>query len=137
LNHNERVYVYNRTREALIATEVSVANTYWTRLVGLLGKTRNWARGGRGLWIVPSRGVHTIGMVFPIDLIFIDRQKQVVHVEEYVRPFSISRVCLKAESVLELPTHTVFSTGTQVGDLLEISRVPSPNNEHSPLRAAS
>jgi len=40
-----------------------VANTHWQRLIGLLGKTRNWARPGRGLWIRPSHGVHTIGIV--------------------------------------------------------------------------
>ena len=38
---NGRMYVYNENRESLIATEVTVANTYWARLVGLLGKTRN------------------------------------------------------------------------------------------------
>lgn len=131
MNHNAKVYVYNLSRESLIATEVSVANTYWTRLVGLLGKTPKWTQGGRGLWIVPSRGVHTIGMMFPIDLIFLDRQKHVVHVEEHVRPFSISRVCLKAASVLELPPHTIFRTGTQVGDLLEVSPIPLSHREHA------
>ena len=52
-----------------------------------------------------------------------DRDKRVVHIEEYVRPFRISRVCLKAQSVLELPPHTAFRTGTRVGDQVEIGRV--------------
>lgn len=128
MNSNNRMYVYNENRESLIATEVTVADTYWTRLVGLLGKTRKWARPGRGVWIVPSHGVHTIGMLFPIDLIYLDRSKRVIHVEEYVRPFSISRVCLRAESVLELPPHTVFRTGTRVGDRLEISHLHPENH---------
>ena len=136
---NDRMYAYNESRESLIATEVTVADTYWTRLVGLLGKTRNWARPGRGLWILPSRGVHTIGMLFPIDLIYLDRTKRVIHVEEYVRPFSISKVCLKAESVLELPPHTIFRTGTRIGDRLEISRLHpsgSTDNGHERVTAA-
>ena len=74
-----------------------------------------------GLWIVPSRGVHTIGMLFPIDLIFIGKDKQVVYVEEYVRPFRISKVSLKATSVLELPPHTIYRSGTKIGDQLEIA----------------
>jgi uncharacterized membrane protein (UPF0127 family) len=86
------VYVYNRTREAFVATEAVVADSYVRRLVGLLGKTKRWAKVGTGLWIVPSRGVHTIGMMFPIDLVFLSKEKGVVHVEEYVRPFRISRV---------------------------------------------
>src|SRR6266849_5346396 len=118
---NHLLYVYNKTRETFVATEAMLADSYLRRLVGLLGKTRRWAQLGRGLWIVPSRGVHTIGMLFPIDLIFLSKEKEVVHVEEHVRPFRISRVSLKASSVLELPPHTIYRSGTQVGDKFEIA----------------
>jgi uncharacterized protein len=119
--HSSSLYVYNKTRETFVATEALLADGYFTRLVGLLGKTRRWAQLGRGLWIVPSRGVHTIGMLFPIDLIFLSKNKEVVHVEEYVRPFRISKVSLKATSVLELPPHTIYRSGTKIGDQLEIA----------------
>jgi hypothetical protein len=121
--NNNRYFVYNATRETFVATEAKLADGYFSRLVGLLGKTRRWARPGHGLWILPSHGVHTIGMMFAIDLVFLDRERRVVHTEEYVRPFRISRVTLKAQSVLELPPYTVFRSGTQVGDRLEIGRV--------------
>jgi uncharacterized membrane protein (UPF0127 family) len=65
-------------------------------------------------------------MMFPIDLVFLSRDKEVVHVEEYVRPFRISRVSLKAASVLELPPHTIYRTGTKVGDQMEISPLVAP-----------
>jgi len=117
------LYVYNKTRETFVATEAVVADSYIRRLVGLLGKTKRWAQLGRGLWIVPSRGIHTIGMMFPIDLIFLSKEKQVVHVEEHLRPFRISKVSLRATSVLELPPHTIYRSGTQVGDSLEIAPV--------------
>jgi len=119
--HSSSLYVYNKTRETFVATEALLADSYLTRLVGLLGKTRRWAQLGRGLWIVPSRGVHTIGMLFPIDLIFLGKDKEVVYVEEYVRPFRISKVSLKATSVLELPPHTIYRSGTKIGDQLEIA----------------
>ncbi len=122
-DHNGLVYVYNKTRETFVATEAAVADSYLTRLVGLLGKTSRWAQLGKGLWIIPSRGVHTIGMLFPIDLIFLSKQKEVVHIEEHVRPFRISKVSLKAMSVLELPPHTIYRSRTQVGDELEIARM--------------
>jgi len=120
-DQNRAVYVYNKTRETFVATEAIVADSYVRRLVGLLGKTKRWTRLGTGLWIVPSSGVHTIGMLFPIDLIFLSRDKEVIHLEEYVRPFRISKVSLKANSVLELPPHTIYHSGTQVGDRFEIS----------------
>ena len=119
--HSSSLYVYNKTRETFVATEALLADSYLRRLVGLLGKTRRWAQLGRGLWIVPSRGVHTIGMLFPIDLIFLGKDKEVVYVEEYVRPFRISMVSLKATSVLELPPHTIYRSGTKIGDQLEIA----------------
>jgi uncharacterized protein len=115
------VCVYNKTRETFVATEAAVADNYLRRLVGLLGKTSRWAKLGRGLWIIPSRGVHSIGMLFPIDLVFLNKEKRVVHVEEHFRPFRVSRVSLKATSVLELPTHTIYRSNTRVGDTLEIS----------------
>jgi uncharacterized membrane protein (UPF0127 family) len=117
------LYVYNKTRETFVATETMLADSYLRRLVGLLGKTKRWAQLGRGLWIIPSSGVHTIGMLFPIDLIFLSKEKEVVHVEEHVRPFRISKVSLKAESVLELPPHTIYRSGTQIGDRFEIAPV--------------
>jgi uncharacterized membrane protein (UPF0127 family) len=117
------LYVYNKTRETFVATETILADSYLRRLIGLLGKTNRWAQVGRGLWIVPSSGVHTIGMLFPIDLIFLSKEKEVVHVEEYVRPFRISKVSLKAQSVLELPAHTIYRSGTRVGDRFEIATV--------------
>src|SRR5271169_1852221 len=127
LDQKHAVYVYNKTRETFVATEAVVADNYVRRLVGLLGKTQRWARLGTGLWIVPSCGVHTIGMLFPIDLIFLNKSKEVVHLEEYVRPFRISRVSLKASSVLELPPHTIYRSGTQIGDCLEISSLNAPS----------
>ena len=130
-NNDERMCVLNRTRERFVATNVDVADSYFRRLVGLLGKTRKWARAGRGLWIIPSHGIHTIGMLFPIDLIFLDREKNVVHLEEHVRPFRISRVSLKSYSVLELPAHTVFRTGTRIGDQLEFLSATNGNGASS------
>ena len=121
--NSNRYFIYNKTRETFVATEAKLADGYFSRLVGLLGKTRCWARPGHGLWILPSHGVHTIGMMFAIDLVFLDRDCRVVHVQEYVRPFRISRVAFKAQSVLELPPYTVFRSGTQVGDRLEIGQV--------------
>ncbi len=133
LNH---VCIYNKTRETFVATEAAVADGYLSRLIGLLGKTKRWAKLGRGLWIVPSRGVHTIGMLFPIDLIYLDKGKQVVYTDEYVKPFRVARVCLKATSVLEVPPYTIYKSGTRVGDQLEISRITG-NHQPSPTAYAN
>ena len=123
------MYVYNKTRETFVATEAKVADGYFSRLIGLLGKTKRWAHFGAGLWIVPSRGVHTFGMLFSIDVVFLNKEKEVVHVEEHLRPCRISKVSFKAASVLELPPHTIYRTGTQIGDRLEISSAQAAKPE--------
>jgi hypothetical protein len=73
-----------------------------------------------GLWLIPSRGVHTIGMLFPIDLVYLDETNRVIHLVENLGPFRISPIRIKCASILELQTRTIHSSNTQVGDELLI-----------------
>ena len=113
------VFVYNKTKETFLAYRVKVADSILSRLVGLLGK-RSLALDS-GLWIVPSSGVHTLGMLFTIDVVFLDKNLKVVGLRELLRPFSITGLNLQAESVLELPGHTIFKSRTEIGDELVVS----------------
>lgn len=117
-------YAFNRTRQAQVATRLEVAATHWSRFRGLMGREASAFRSGDGLWIVPSRGVHTFAMNFPIDVIYLDTASFVVHVDENLKPWRVGRVHLRAHSVLELPVNTVQATGTTIGDEIEI--VPTP-----------
>ena len=114
-------YAFNRTRNAYLATHLSVAGTHWSRLRGLMGKDAASFAAGDGLWIVPSRGVHTLAMRFPIDVLYLDTHKFVVHVEQNLKPWRVARVSMRAASVLELPSNTLQSSGTTVGDQIEIA----------------
>jgi uncharacterized protein len=116
-----RAYAFNSTRQAYLAERLALANTHYSRLVGLIGRTSNDFSAGMGLWIKPCRGVHTLGMRFPIDVIYLDRQNTVVHMEQNLRPWRVARVCMKAASVLELPSATVSETKTSVGDEIKIA----------------
>src|SRR5437899_12224526 len=112
------VFVYNKTKETFLAYRVKVADSILSRLVGLLGK-RSLALDS-GLWIVPSSGVHTLGMLFTIDVVFLDKNLKVVGLRELLRPFSITRPNFRARSVLELPAHTIVKSHTEIGDELLI-----------------
>lgn len=114
----DMVRVYNTTRNSCLGEQVGMADSSLRRLVGLLGK-RSLAP-GRGLFIVPSQAIHTVGMVFPIDVIFVDKKYNVVGVREAVRPFRITRIFWKALGVLELPVGTISGSRTQVGDQLKV-----------------
>jgi uncharacterized protein len=112
---------YNRTREVQLATDLAVADTHWTRLRGLLGRGPDDFRNGSGLWIVPCHGVHTLGMGFPIDVVYLDRDLKVIHVETDLQPWRFAPVRRMATSVLELPSRTTAATKTEIGDKIEIT----------------
>jgi hypothetical protein len=120
------VYVFNKSKETFLAYRVKIADSILSRLVGLLG--RRSLEPDSGLWIFPSRGIHTMGMVFDIDVVFLDKVLRVVEVREVVHPFSITGLYLNAESALELPAHTIFKSRTEIGDELVISRFDSPQS---------
>jgi uncharacterized membrane protein (UPF0127 family) len=112
---------FNQTRQAYLATALAVADTHWTRLRGLLGLRSSDFRNGSGLWIVPCHGVHTLGMGFPIDVVYLDRVMTVIHIQHDLQPWRFAPVRTQAASVLELPCRTAAETRTAVGDRIEIT----------------
>lgn len=113
-------YAWNRMRRAFLATKLEVAQTHWSRLKGLMLRPATDFQPGQGLWIRPSRGVHTLAMRFPIDVVYLDKEKRVVYLEQNLKPWRLAPVRLQAASVLELPAHTLGPSGTMLGDELEI-----------------
>jgi uncharacterized protein len=111
---------FNRTRLSYLAKELEVADTHWTRFRGLMARETQTFPQGRGLWIVPCHGVHTMAMRFAIDVLYLDQENVVVHLEQNLLPWRFAPVRAKARSVLELPTSTVQATGTELGDRVEI-----------------
>ena len=116
----ERIQISNFTRKTVVATRVEVASTSATRRRGLLG--RAGLDPGEGLWIVPCESVHTIGMRFPIDVIYLDRQKVVKKVRRNLRPGRMS-ACFSAYSTIELAAGSAPESLITKGDTLEFSPV--------------
>lgn len=115
---NVRWKISNRTRGTILAEKVETADRGATRRKGLLGRDR--LPPGEGLWIVPCESVHTLFMRFPIDLVYLDRNKRVRKVRSGVRPWRLS-ACLSAHSIIELASGAVHASKTQSGDTLEFS----------------
>ena len=114
-------YAFNRTRHTYLATRLAIAGTHWSRFRGLMCAKDSKFRAGDGLWIVPCRGVHTFAMNFPIDVVYLDSNKFVVHVEENLKPWRLGRIEMRAASVIELPGETLRASGTAIGDEIEIA----------------
>lgn len=103
----------------VLAQDLDLADTFFSRLKGLLG--RRELAPGAGLWIKPCGSVHTFGMRFSIDVAFLDRDMRVVAVAKTLRPNRVSPFYSKAFSVLELPAGTLDAAVTAVGDRIEIT----------------
>ena len=122
-----RYCVFNKARESFLSLSVTVADTHFARLRGLAGRIR--LKNDEGIWVVPSQGVHTIGVLFSVDLIYLDENCRVIHMVESMGSFRIGPIRSSSRSVLELPTRTIYSSQTQVGDELLICS-PEELEEH-------
>src|SRR5437773_4838911 len=119
--HKKTLRAVNRTRGTVVGECIRVAESGMTRIVGLLGERD--LQPGDGLLIVPSQGVHTLGMQFPIDIAVLDDDWRVIAIRRDIRPFRMTRMFWKAAAVLELPSGMLESTSTLVGDAIEFDRV--------------
>ena len=113
-----RVAIVNLTRGTILADAAEHARGPVRRGIGLLGRAALPA--GEGLIFTPCTGLHTIGMRFPLDLVYLrceeptGRGAVVVRLRANLRPCRIALA--RADLVLELPAGTINSTGTAVGD---------------------
>lgn len=119
--NNRTVRAVNTTRGTELGAKIRVADTGLSRIVGLLGE--RGLPNGEGLLIVPSQGVHTLGMLFPIDVLVLDDDWNVLAVRKNMRGFRMTKIFWKAAAVLELPSGMADATATSVGDTLSFDRV--------------
>ena len=121
-------YAFNQTLTTYLATELVIASTHWSRFRGLMATDSSRFSRGQGLWINPSHGIHTFAMRFPIDAIYLDRNRIVIHIEEELKPWRMAAVRVQASSVLELPTGTIRESLTALGDQVDISFEERPTH---------
>lgn len=87
-------------------------------MVGLL--TRKRLDPDEGLWLVPCVMIHTVGMRFPIDAVFLDRSLRVVGVTEHLAPHRLGRPFAGTFSVLEIAAGRARELEIEVGDRLDL-----------------
>ncbi|MBA54655.1 MAG: hypothetical protein CMK89_09385 [Pseudomonadales bacterium] len=95
---------------------VRVANTFWSRLIGLL--SRKGIEANEGLLIIPCSSIHTFFMRFTIDLVFLDRENRVLGTCSNVKPNRVRFAPRRTHSVLEIAEGNVKKTGIHLDDFL-------------------
>lgn len=100
----------------VLAQTVLVADTFFTRLKGLLGTSR--LPEGQALLIRPCSSVHTFGMRYDIDVLFISHEGQILKIMSKMPPGKIAW-CKESAYVIEMPGGTASAKVVRVGDYLK------------------
>ena len=108
------VRVRNLSRDADLADRATVADNFWGRFRGLLG--RAGLEPGEGLVIVPCNSVHMLGMRFPLDILHLDKSGTVLKALSDLKPGRFGPLVWRSHVAVELPAGTIAATGTVPGD---------------------
>ncbi|MHB1531894.1 DUF192 domain-containing protein [Acidithiobacillus sp.] len=97
-----------------------LAAGFWDRLQGLLGKSALHEE--QGLLLMPCASVHTWGMRFSLDIVFLDREQAVLACHEGVKPYGL-KSCRGAWATLEVAAGSIARLGIVEGQRLEWSSI--------------
>ena len=113
------VRIFNQTRNQILSERCAVADTLWTRVRGLLGRTG--LESGEGLLIDPCPSIHMFGMKFPLDVIFVTKENVVTDFVENIAPgkaYIAKPHEGKARIAIELGVGAIANSSTRIGDTL-------------------
>jgi uncharacterized protein len=113
------VRIENASRGVQVADRAVLAHTPLTRLVGLLN--RRHLEPGEGLVLVPGGAIHMFFMRMAIDVIFADKEGNVLKTAANVKPWRMVMAPRHSRYTIELPVGVIETSGTQPGDRLEIT----------------
>src|SRR5258708_39814748 len=107
----------NATKKTVVSDNCHFANTVLKRMVGLLNRGK--LDKGEGLLLDRCHGIHTFGMRFPIDVLFLDKDFCVIRASKALPPY---RTCVLKKSVyvLEVPVGALDTSRTVEGDQIQI-----------------
>ena len=106
----------NMSQGKIVAPTVMVASTFWRRLKGLLGT--DGLPPGRALIIMPCSAIHTFGMKYPIDALFLDKHRRIVKIIDTIKPNRVA-AAFGADCVVEVAAGTVKQLDIVIGDMLQ------------------
>ena len=111
-------YINNLSKENRLLDNVTIANSFFSRLKGLLGE--KGLENGQGLVIKPCNSIHTFAMKFPIDVAFVNKDNKVIHIMASTPKGKISPVIKGSKYVIEARAGEFERKNLDLGDELEI-----------------
>src|SRR5437588_3530553 len=111
--------IVNTTRNTTLADKARRAASFVDRGRGLM--LSDPLPEGGGLVIEPCNSVHMFFMRYPLDIVFIDGQGQVVFMYKGIKPWRVGRIVRGAKAAIELPAGAIDTSNTQLGDKIVMS----------------
>lgn len=102
----------------VLATQVWIADTSWSRAKGLLGRPSFPITDA--MWIRPCNSIHTFFMKFPIDVAFVGRDLKVKRLIANIEPGQLVWPIWSAHSVFEFAAGFLERNPIHVGDQLHV-----------------
>lgn len=108
--------IINIPKNTILIENCPVADSFFKRFIGLLGKKS--ISSNEGLIIKPCNSIHMFFMKFSLDVIFVNKKNEVVAIYENIKPWKFTPVIKGAYIAIELSPNTVVNTKTTIGDVL-------------------
>src|SRR3989338_5351382 len=119
--------ILDSVQKKIVANHVRVAKHLFDRLRGLIGFPP--LRPGEALQIPLCQCIHTFGLTYSIDVIFLDRNNTVIRIASGIKPNSISSFSARARSVVELSFGTIEKLRIKHGDQFEFFETECPQSD--------
>lgn len=110
------VSITNMTTDRVLATRAAIADSFFSRLLGL--QFRRSLPTGAGLVLLPTSSIHMFFMFMRIDAIFVNAENVVVRVARRLRPWTVGPMVPSALYCIELPAGA--AEGTERGHAIEL-----------------
>ncbi len=112
----------NTTKNKVISTDLEIASGFFERLIGLM--FRGKMERDEAIIITKCNSVHSFFMKFPIDVIFLDKDRRVVKIVKNLQPWRVTHFVKNSENVVELAARNDLDSYFSCGDIVKISRDP-------------
>ena len=110
--------IHNITKDVSLTYQVTRAANFLARFTGLLGTEKPDLE--KAFYIFPCKGLHTFGMKYLVDVVFLDRQGKVIKIFPNLPPNKMTKIIPNAHSALEFPSNTIKENQIEMGDQLEV-----------------
>lgn len=101
-------------------TKICIANNFWTRFMGLMGKSLDEIVNMGGLLIEPCSQIHMFFMKTSIDVIYLNKNNEIIKIDSNVPTGICCKKVKGSKSVLELPCGYANKLGFRKKDRLEV-----------------